>query len=39
MPILVTTDLDIIEEVFIKRFSNFTARRVSFKFLIYTNKR
>jgi len=30
MPILVTSDLDIIEDIFIKQFSSFTARRVGF---------
>jgi hypothetical protein len=28
-PVLVTSDLDIIQEIFIKQYSNFAARRVN----------
>lgn len=30
-PVLITSDLEIIQEVFIKQFNNFSARRVSLK--------
>ena len=33
LPIIVTSDCDIIQEVFIKQFGNFIARKVNFKFL------
>jgi hypothetical protein len=29
LPVLVTTDLDILQEVFIKQYANFSARKVS----------
>lgn len=38
LPILVTSDLDIIQEVFIKKSKNFSARKVNeFKLVILKN--
>ena len=35
LPVLVTSDLDLIQEIFIKQYSNFSARKVLEKF--FTN--
>ncbi len=32
LPVLVTSDLDLIQEIFIKQYSNFSARKVLEKF-------
>ena len=34
LPVLVTSDLDIIQEVFIKQSKNFSARKVIFKNIV-----